>query len=100
MAVKRERKKSPGSAACLQQSGARIPQGRGREVDEDRETSPLESESSEQGECQLVCLILESKKSLVKLFKFFTIIQLCVSPSVSFSLTWGTFACVSLVLLV
>ncbi|XP_052396071.1 BAH and coiled-coil domain-containing protein 1 isoform X1 [Carassius gibelio] len=50
VAVKKERKKSPGSAACLQQPGARIPQGRGQEVDEDGETSPLESESSEQEE--------------------------------------------------
>ncbi|XP_026073845.1 BAH and coiled-coil domain-containing protein 1 isoform X4 [Carassius auratus] len=49
VAVKKERKKSPGSAACLQQPGARIPQGRVQEVDEDGETSPLESESSEQG---------------------------------------------------
>ncbi|XP_016355368.1 BAH and coiled-coil domain-containing protein 1-like isoform X2 [Sinocyclocheilus anshuiensis] len=50
VAVKKERKKSPGSAACLQQPGARIPQGRGQEVDEDGETSPSESESSEQEE--------------------------------------------------
>uniref|UniRef100_A0A8C1K6T2 BAH domain and coiled-coil containing 1a n=1 Tax=Cyprinus carpio TaxID=7962 RepID=A0A8C1K6T2_CYPCA len=50
VAVKKERKKSPGSAACLQQPGARIPQGRGQEVDEDGETSPPESESSEQEE--------------------------------------------------
>ncbi|XP_077086774.1 BAH and coiled-coil domain-containing protein 1 isoform X3 [Siphateles boraxobius] len=46
VAVKRERKKSPGSAACL--PGSRIPQARGPGVDEDGETSPLESESSEQ----------------------------------------------------
>ncbi|XP_042587152.1 BAH and coiled-coil domain-containing protein 1-like isoform X3 [Cyprinus carpio] len=50
VAVKKERKKSPGSAACLQQPGARIPQGRGQEVDEDGDTSPPESESSEQEE--------------------------------------------------
>lgn len=57
VAVKKERKKSPGSAACLQQPGARIPQGRGQEVDEDGDTSPPESESSEQGESQPVCVI-------------------------------------------
>ncbi|XP_050958308.1 BAH and coiled-coil domain-containing protein 1 isoform X1 [Labeo rohita] len=50
VALKKERKKSPGSAACLQQPRARIPQGRGQEVDEDGETSPPESESSEQEE--------------------------------------------------
>ncbi|XP_059405370.1 BAH and coiled-coil domain-containing protein 1 isoform X3 [Carassius carassius] len=50
VAVKKERKKSPGSAACLQQPGARIPQGRGQEVDEDVETSPPGSESSEHEE--------------------------------------------------
>lgn len=50
VAGKRERKKSPGATACLQQPGARIPQGRRQEVDEDGETSPPESESSEQGE--------------------------------------------------
>ncbi|XP_016310428.1 BAH and coiled-coil domain-containing protein 1-like [Sinocyclocheilus anshuiensis] len=50
VAVKKERKKSPGSAACLQEPGARILQGRGQEVDEDGETSPPESESSEQEE--------------------------------------------------
>lgn len=51
--VKRGRKKSSGSAACLQQSGGRTPQGRRHEVDEDRETTPTDSESSEQGECLL-----------------------------------------------
>lgn len=49
-ALKRGRKRSAGSTACLQQSGSRTPQGRRQEVDEDRETSPPESESSEQEE--------------------------------------------------
>lgn len=49
--VKRGRKKSAGTTACLQHSGGRTLQGRRQEVDEDRETSPPESESSEQGEC-------------------------------------------------
>ncbi|XP_051573330.1 BAH and coiled-coil domain-containing protein 1 [Myxocyprinus asiaticus] len=40
--IKRSRKKSSGTAACLQ--------GRGQEVNEDGETSPPESESSEQEE--------------------------------------------------
>lgn len=45
-AVKRGRKKSAGNASGLQQARQRR-----QEVDEDRETSPPESESSEQGEC-------------------------------------------------
>ncbi|KAI7802964.1 putative BAH and coiled-coil domain-containing protein 1-like [Triplophysa rosa] len=49
-AIKRGRKKSAGTATCLQHSGGRTPQGRRQEVDEDRETSPPESESSEQEE--------------------------------------------------
>ncbi|XP_056609920.1 BAH and coiled-coil domain-containing protein 1 isoform X2 [Triplophysa dalaica] len=49
-AIKRGRKKSAGTAACVQHSGGRTPQGRRQEVDEDRETSPPESESSEHEE--------------------------------------------------
>ncbi|XP_051988990.1 BAH and coiled-coil domain-containing protein 1-like [Xyrauchen texanus] len=49
-AVKRGRNKSCGAATCLQRPGARTPQGRRQDVDEEGETSPPESVYSEQEE--------------------------------------------------